>query len=169
MECFAQAVVEAILRKVVALEAMLHATTSTGDSDGVGDGNKGASESITTTLTVAELTTETSMDVATRCLLQELKGEATEAMFKQSLKLLLKCVRALTTAPDALSSRRMRKSTPAVAQCVLNAEHSQLLAIFLRLGFVEEDSFFSLLKLQPDLVSKALSVAEEFAHEINLK
>ena len=167
LECFAQAVVEAILRKVVALEAAAEAASAAVSGSGAEDSSCAPSgDHKCMSVSVSELTADTGMDVAARCLLLALKGTASEAQFKKSLKLLLKTLRALTSAPNALSSRRLRKTTPAVAQCVL--EHSELLDLTSRLGFTDEGACLSLLKLDPDLVSQALLVVEEFAAEVNL-
>jgi hypothetical protein len=105
------------------------------------------------------------MEVAARSLLLAVQARATEAVWQQTLKLLLKTLRALTTNPNALSSRRLRKSTPAVAQCVL--AHPELLDLVARLGFVDEGACFSLLKLDEAGVAAALAVVENLGGPID--
>ena len=119
-------------------------------------------------LSIHNINADTSIDVAVKCLLHNLKVKATEAFLKQSLKLLLKTLRALSSSPNALSSRRLRKSTPAVAQCVLSTEHTEIFDIISRLGFVDEGSHFSLVKLNDEAVRKVLPIVERLASEINL-
>lgn len=180
MECFPQAVVEAILRKVVAIESAMSSTAGEEVDGGathpsVNDGSEmGGSSGVSgVNITELTLTPDTSIDIAVRCLLQQLKNVATEALYAQSLKLLLKTLRALTSAPNALSSRRLRKNSPSVVKCVLSPAletqlSSPLLEVLHRLGFTDEGSHFSLVKLVPELISKALVVAEDLAAEVNI-
>jgi hypothetical protein len=131
LECFAQAVVEALLRKVVVLEAAVAAlakdsmtdssANSSGSSSSGGSSSSSSSDSNSSSNrnTDTELTVDTSIDIVVRILLDSLKLKATEAHFRMAMKLLLKTLRALIADPNSLSSRRLRKSTPAVTQCVL--------------------------------------------------
>ena len=167
MDCFGQAVIEAILRKVVAIEKLMtesgHNVKSEMNNTAAPTSNSPDEHS---TLEVSDLTSETDIAEASRCLLLSMKSKATETIFKQAVKQLMKTLNALTSNPNALSSRKLRKSTPAVAQSII--PYPELLDLLKRLGFVDEGSSFSIIKLDAELIQKTISVVEQFAVGVGL-
>jgi len=163
MECFSQSVVEALWRKVVAIEkAMGPATTTSNNasSSSTTTNSKSSDDTTTSAVAVADLKPETDIAVAALSLLQAVKDKD-DSTFQQALKQLTKTLRALKTNPNALSSRKLRKNTPAVAQGLL--PHEEMMDLIARLGFVDEGASFSLIKLDADAIEKTLLVVESFA------
>ena len=152
LDAGSQAVIEAILRKVIVLEQ-----AAAEDSKNAGEEEMPP---------VATMQRQASVGTESRNVMQSLQSRLSPEEFKKVLLFLLKTLKHISHDQGNINYRRLKKDAPLIAELVL--PNAEVMGVLTAVGFVVERDVIFLRNVNRDSILRALTVISDLAREIGV-
>ena len=153
LDAGSQAVIEAILRKVIALE---QAAAS-------GEDCKEEEDAMPPVPTIQR---QSSVGTEAKNVMLSLQNRLPPEEFKKVMIFLLKTLKHISADQGNINYRRLKKSAPVIAELVLPNE--EVMCVLTAVGFVDEKDIIFLRTVNRDSILRALTVVSDFARQAGI-
>ncbi|CAE7739262.1 unnamed protein product, partial [Symbiodinium microadriaticum] len=154
LDAGSQAVIEAILRKVIVLE------------QAAAEDSKESDENDMPPVPVATMQRQASVGTESRNVMQSLQSRLCAEEFKRVLLFLLKTLKHISHDQGNINYRRLKKDAPLIAELVL--PNDEVMCVLTAVGFVMEQDVIFLRSVNRDSIVRAFAVISELAREISI-